>query len=60
MSLDLRKKKVELLRVNAAKAELDLRVYERLDEIERIKAHIKVQEDAETKLKEEILNLEKK
>lgn len=57
--LDLRRKKVELMRVSAAKAELDLRIYERMEEIERIREHIKVSEQSEQKLKEEISQLEK-
>lgn len=53
-SLELKKLKVELLRVSAAKAELELRIEERLDEIERIKEHIKISEDKEQELKEKI------
>jgi hypothetical protein len=54
MSLDLKKAKVELLRVSAAKAELELRIDERLEEIERIKEHIKVQENKEEELRNKI------
>lgn len=54
--LDLKRLKVELIRVNAAKAELELRVEERLDEIERIKEHIKISEAKEIELKEKIEN----
>lgn len=53
-SLELKKLKVELLRVSAAKAELELRIEERLDEIERIKEHIKISEAKEVELKEKI------
>lgn len=53
-SLDLKKLKVELLRVSASKAELELRIEERLDEIERIKEHIKISEAKELELKEKI------
>lgn len=51
MSLELKKLKVELLRVGAAKAELELRIEERLDEVERVKEHIKTQEAKEAELK---------
>lgn len=54
MSLELKKVKVELLRVSAAKAELELRIEERLDEVERIKEHIKTQEAKEIELKQKI------
>lgn len=54
MSLELKKLKVELLRVGAAKAELELRIEERLDEVERVKEHIKTQEAKEAELKQKI------
>lgn len=48
--LELKHKKVELLRVTAARAELELRVDEALDNIERLKTHIKTQLDKEDEL----------
>lgn len=56
-SLDLKRKEVELLRVQVAKQELELRIEERLDEIQRIKEHIDVSNKTENKLKEEIQTL---
>jgi hypothetical protein len=53
-SLELKKTKVELLKVSAAKAELELRVEERLEEIERIKDNIKIQEKKEVELQSKI------
>jgi hypothetical protein len=53
-NLELKKLHVELLRVSAAKAELELRIDERLEEIERIKDHIKISEAKETELKEKL------
>lgn len=53
-SLELKKLSVELLNVQAAKASLELRVDERLDEIERIKEHIAVSALKEQELKEKI------
>lgn len=50
-SLEIKKLQVELLRVSAAKAELELRIEERLDEIERVKEHIKVSEAREKELR---------
>lgn len=55
-NLDKKKLQVELLRVSAAKAELELRVDERLEEIERIKEHIKISEAKEIELKEKLRN----
>lgn len=48
--LDLKKMKVELLQVQAAKASLELRIEERLDEIERLKEHIIISEAKEKEL----------
>jgi hypothetical protein len=53
-SLDTKKLQVELLRVSASKAELELRVEERLEEIERLKEHIKISELKEIELKEKL------
>lgn len=54
MSLEKKKVKVELLRVGAAKAELELKIEERLDEIERLKEHIKLSETKENDLNEKL------
>lgn len=59
MSLEIRKLEVELLRVSAAKAEMDLRIYERLDEIERLKEQIIIQEKREIELKTKLTGLKK-
>ena len=42
-ALDLKRMKLELIKVAAARAELEFRVDERMDEINRIKDHIKAQ-----------------
>jgi hypothetical protein len=60
MSLDLKRKQVELLRVSSAKAELELRIHERLEEIERLKEHIAISEAKEVELVQVIAELEKK
>lgn len=57
MSLELKRKEVELLRVIAAKEELKLKIEEKLEEIKRIQDHVKIQESTENKLKIEINNL---
>lgn len=48
--LELKKLQVELLRVSAAKAELELRIAERQDEILRIQEHIAISEAKEVEL----------
>lgn len=53
-SLEIKKLQVQLLQVSAAKAELELRIEERLEEINRIKEHIKISEAKETELKEQL------
>jgi hypothetical protein len=52
--LESKRKKLELLKVQAARAELEFRILERLDEIERIKQHIEVQHKREAELTAEI------
>jgi DNA-binding protein H-NS len=58
-SLDLKKLKVELLQVQAARASLELRVEERLEEIDRIREHIAVSLAKEADLAEKIKTNEK-
>ena len=56
--LDLHRKKVELKRVSCAKEEFELRIHERMDEIERIREQIKISEAKEISLAEEIKEAE--
>lgn len=58
MRIEIKKVKVELIQVQAAKATLELRVEERLEEIERIKEHIKISEAKEEELIEKIKQME--
>jgi hypothetical protein len=60
MTIEVKRKKVELLKVSAAKADLELRIHERLEEIERLKEHITKSEETEVKLAQEIKELENK
>jgi hypothetical protein len=57
--LDLKRMKLELVKVSAAKAELEFRIEERLEEIGRLKEHIKVQEDKEVELTARIAESDK-
>ena len=53
-SLDFKKKELELARVKVAQQELELRIEERLEEIERLKEHIQIQKQAVEKLQKEL------
>lgn len=49
--LERKKIEVELLRVNAAKEEMNLRILESQDQITRLEDQIKIQETKETELR---------
>jgi len=57
MSLNIKRKVLELSRVEVARKELEFKIEERLDEIERIKEHIVIQLAKENDLKKEIEQL---
>lgn len=52
--LELKRLKVELIQVQAGRAGLELRVEEKLDEVERLKEHIAISEAKEQELQEKI------
>lgn len=52
--IDLMKKKVELAKVQASKLEMEMRIAERLEDIERLEINIKAQEARINELKNEI------
>ena len=54
--LEIKRLELELIKVAAARHELEFRVEERLDEIARIKDHIKIQLDKEAELMDKISN----
>lgn len=54
MSLELKKKKLEYQRVKLAKDELEFKIEERLEEIDRLKSHILIQKQTLDKLQKEI------
>ena len=58
-NLELKKIKAELLSVSAAKAHLEVRIEQSLEDIERIKEHIKIQEAKEDELRQKIAQAEK-
>lgn len=59
MSLELKRKKLELSRVSQAKEEQAFKIEELLDQIERLKAHMKIQEEAIQKIRSELMEMEK-
>jgi hypothetical protein len=58
-SLDIKRKKVELLRVSAAKADIELRIQERMEEIERLQDNVRISEAKEAELAQTISDMEK-
>lgn len=60
MSLELKKKQLELKRVETARFDLELKIEERLDEIKRLEIAIQQQIETEEKLKIQVIELTKK
>lgn len=52
--LELKRIKLELIHVSAARAELEFRIEEKMDEIERLKKNIAIQQEKEIELREKI------
>jgi hypothetical protein len=57
-SLDLKRMKVELLRVSAAKAELELRIDEQMDNVKRLQDNIAISTAKEEELRTKIAEAE--
>ena len=55
-TLEIKKMKVEYLRVSAAKAEMEYIIDQRLDEIERIKSNIIIQQNRMNEIYNELQN----
>lgn len=53
MSLDQKRKQVEIIKLEASKAELELKIEESLENINRLKEHIKLTDERIEKLKSE-------
>ncbi len=54
MSIDIKRKTLELERVKLGKLEMEFRIEERLQEVDRLRENIKIQEEALVKLQAEI------
>jgi len=57
--LDLKKKEVELMKVDCARAEMEMKIYEAEENINRLKDNISNQEKRMEELKLEIAELKK-
>lgn len=57
MSIELKRKKLELSRVELARQEIELKIEERMEEVRRLEAMIEIQTNKETELKAEITAL---
>lgn len=55
--LEKKRKQLELNRVRIAREELEFKIEERLDEVQRLKAHIEIQINKENELEQELINL---
>ena len=58
MSIEAKRLKMDLLKAEAAKAELEFKIEERLVEIQRIKDHIELQEKRIQEVKAEMAAME--
>lgn len=53
-SMEVKKKELELARVKVAQQELEFKIEERLEEIDRLKVHIEVQKQTVDRLEQEL------
>lgn len=57
MDIEKKKKQLELSRVRLAKEEMEIRIAEREEDIERLRKNIEVQEKTAERLEEELKDL---
>ena len=53
-NLEIKRKKLDLARIQMARQEMEFKIEERLEEIERLKLNIEVQSKRETELEQEL------
>jgi hypothetical protein len=58
--LDIKRKELELKRVQMARFDMEFRIEECLDQIEKYKQNIKIQQDAEARLTKELQEVRSK
>lgn len=56
-SLEKKRLQLELIRVSATKAELEFKIFEREEDIKRLKDNVKIQEEKELELNKKIQEL---
>jgi len=54
--IDKKRKELELIKVSASRAEMEFRIFEKEEEIQRLKDNIEIQLKKEAELKEELIN----
>jgi len=54
MSIEVKKKKLELARIELGRQELEFKIEEKLEEIKRLEAHLEIQNTSVQKLKKEL------
>lgn len=54
MDLEKKRKEVELMKIRAATVELEFKMMERQQDIERIEGHIKLQKERQKELEKEL------
>lgn len=54
---EIKKKELEQVKINAAKMELEFRILEKMQEVDRIKENIKLQDQALDRLQKELQDL---
>lgn len=60
MKLEKKRIELELMRVKTARMDLEFKIEERLEDIERMQGHIKVQENKELELSDKLKELNNK
>lgn len=60
VALEIKKRQVEMMRVQAAKAEQELKIDEANEQIERLKNSMKIQDERVAQLMQEIKDLQSK
>lgn len=55
--IDVKRKELELVRISAARAEMEFKIMEKEEEVDRLKANIQIQLVKEAEIKDELKKL---
>jgi hypothetical protein len=58
-SIEQKRKEIELMRVNVARQELELKIEEKQEEIKKLQDYVRIQLEAEEKIRLEIESMKK-